>query len=1242
MVIHGLFKENIVEMLPIKEKIEEYIIEELSNANINNVVANAEATTSQPGTVKQAGEDDKDEKLYETIIHALVELEYTPAFFSAEFGKVVDTLWKKAQKEKEERDKRQREQERSNVGFQSMSTSSGYGSNYSSSGYTYRPEPTNMFPYKSQTGYVGLKNQGATCYLNSLIQALYHTPAFRRSILQWKYDPEVHKKESKCIPLQLQKLFANLRLSESKSVETKDLTESFGWTSREVFVQHDVQELLRVLFDSLSSSNLPINDLYEGTMRDYVICTECKRVGGRKDNFLDLQLVIQNAKHLDDALDNFQFEEILDGSNQYSCEKCNKKVDARKGLKILSLPDVLTLHLKRFDIDYNTMNRIKLNNEVIFPLTLDMNKHVKSSNSFESSDMDVASIDSKHNIYNLYAVLMHSGTVGGGHYYAYIRIKDKWYEFNDSTVSEIPESDVEKAFGGGSSYANGYMLMYVRQYPISEVHLKSLKLPDHEEESIIPQSIRDEILKENERYTTGQREYELKRAKIEYKVHYNGAEHTVALEKEKTVADLVQAALDAAFKGKDNKPAPTNARLRKYDAVRRIPTQPLDDLQQTIDQIDLRKEKKLLLETRTDEQTFNEYQSDKEFLVRVVKFENNAFQNQVEVYVPLQATLSQFKSQLETLLSITAEHQRIIMKVFTNVSQQEKILSGESKTLFELKVQAGETLYVEQSEGEVNDPTGSALLRALENQRYIMTIRYQLDRNMKATIPKTIETDRENRAVNKIDRRRTVGDLKELISQQISVNVNNFKLSKGPDDSAYAFNDTDEKLLQLVDGCTVYVKPGQQMSKQQFNVTFYFHEEKKKSAATEKPMSYGGNRKTDDDGYTLVKRSRDMDQTILPHHHVSPYHRGPDDMDYKYNTASQKGYNLRQFPPKRVKFEDEDDEDHWKYHYSSSANQSFKKLFDTVLGKNTTVREVKEMLIQKAKGENHELVTKDTTMDNIRLREKLHGRNYPGKILLDNENAYDALASSVTSSVPNREVIIQKVADPQRVTADDMVIRIARFRPSQWTLGRREEIIINKEITVQDLKNIIKDLKYSELRHDADVMDIGDDLDNQDLDVTKIPYQMAYQLKNNEFMSKLNWQDAKPDQIVTKAPWFLDDGDLILYKIPTEEDWFTLNNKTSKTEFVNGAAAASSKGAVITSLKVDSDGIAGAGQSSGNKTVTTGFNRERALRFYTDDEETDKKDKGKAEEPNKKDLKRPNEALETEGNGTEEGTPNKQ
>jgi ubiquitin carboxyl-terminal hydrolase 47 len=51
-------------------------------------------------------------------------------------------------------------------------------------------------------------------------------------------------------------------------------------------------------------------------------------------------------------------------------------------------------------------------------------------------------------VYELYAVLVHNGGAFGGHYFAYVRSGDKWFNFNDSQVKEIDSQEVVKTFGG--------------------------------------------------------------------------------------------------------------------------------------------------------------------------------------------------------------------------------------------------------------------------------------------------------------------------------------------------------------------------------------------------------------------------------------------------------------------------------------------------------------------------------------------------------------------------------------------------------------------------------------------------------------------------------------------------------------------------------------------------------------------------------------------------------------------------
>jgi ubiquitin C-terminal hydrolase len=126
---------------------------------------------------------------------------------------------------------------------------------------------------------------------------------------------------------------------------------------------------------------------------------------------------------LSDCFDLYVEGEILDGDNCVLNELTGIKEAARKNLTFWSLPTILVIDIKRYNVS-NRKNQILVD----FPLTdLNLSKYVIGYNK-------------ESYIYDLYGVCNHGGSVLGGHYTSYVKnANGKWYHYNDTSVTEVPE-----------------------------------------------------------------------------------------------------------------------------------------------------------------------------------------------------------------------------------------------------------------------------------------------------------------------------------------------------------------------------------------------------------------------------------------------------------------------------------------------------------------------------------------------------------------------------------------------------------------------------------------------------------------------------------------------------------------------------------------------------------------------------------------------------------------------------------
>lgn len=297
----------------------------------------------------------------------------------------------------------------------------------------------------------------------------------------------------------MQRLFYKLQ-TDPVAVSTMELTQSFGWESRQVFEQQDVQELSRILMDKMEekmkgteAANV-LAEMFVGKMKTYLRCINVDYESSRVEDFWDLQLNVSGCKTLDDSFRDYIQVETLEGDNKYAAEGYGLQ-DAKKGVIFETFPQVLHLQLKRFEYDFVRDAMVKVNDRYEFPETWDASPYLS-----ETADR------SEPYIYRLHGVLVHSGDMNAGHYYAFLKpTKDSpFFKFDDDRVTRATLKEaMDENFGGdyAPNGANGamkmqnpftrqwstkrsmsaYMLVYIRETRIDQIlgDSDSIQPPTH-------------------------------------------------------------------------------------------------------------------------------------------------------------------------------------------------------------------------------------------------------------------------------------------------------------------------------------------------------------------------------------------------------------------------------------------------------------------------------------------------------------------------------------------------------------------------------------------------------------------------------------------------------------------------------------------------------------------------------------------------------------------------------------------
>ncbi|KAG0464547.1 hypothetical protein HPP92_020616 [Vanilla planifolia] len=342
--------------------------------------------------------------------------------------------------------------------------------------------------------------------MNSVLQALFHTPPLRNYFLGDHHNREICRQRRRrrgaisaggmdvsCLTCDVEVVFSEVFSGNRKPYSPARFLYSWWKHSSNFsgYQQQDAHEFFISILDRIhdkEQSGLKITAIgdchciahrvFSGILRSDITCTVCGFTSTTYDPCVDISLDLEpemlsnidiyscektRISTLTGCLDHFTRPEKLGSDQKLYCQHCQVKQDSVKQMSIRRLPLVLCFHVKRFAHSFLKRTSKKIDKYMQFPFSLDMTPYLSSSIirnrfgnrifAFEGDESDISGEISSE--FEVFAVVTHSGRLDSGHYVTYLRLRNQWYKCDDAWITEVREEVVRAS--------QGYMIYYVQK-----------------------------------------------------------------------------------------------------------------------------------------------------------------------------------------------------------------------------------------------------------------------------------------------------------------------------------------------------------------------------------------------------------------------------------------------------------------------------------------------------------------------------------------------------------------------------------------------------------------------------------------------------------------------------------------------------------------------------------------------------------------------------------------------------------